>query len=74
MSEIKKLEASTDWTEEDLHYIYNHCERIGTEKFKLDIYPNRIEIINAEQMLDAYAAIGMPQFYFHWSFGKQFVK
>lgn len=74
MSEYKKLDASTDWNDDDLHFIYQNCERIATEKFKLDIYPNRIEVINSEQMLDAYAAIGMPQFYHHWSFGKQFVR
>src|SRR3546814_6511339 len=40
---------------------------------KLDIYPNQIEIISAEQMLDAYSSIGMPLFYKHWAFGTQFV-
>ena len=41
--------------------------------FKLDTYPNQIEIINAEQMMDAYASVGMPIGYNHWSFGKQFL-
>ena len=40
----------------------------------LDIYPNQIEIITAEQMLDAYASIGMPLLYKHWSFGKHFAQ
>ena len=38
----------------------------------LDIYPNQIEVITAEQMLDAYSSVGMPLFYKHWSFGKHF--
>ena len=38
----------------------------------LDVYPNQIEIITAEQMLDVYSSIGMPLFYKHWSFGKHF--
>ena len=38
----------------------------------LDIYPNQIEVITAEQMLDAYSSIGMPLMYRHWSFGKRF--
>ena len=40
----------------------------------LDIYPNQIEVITAEQMLDAYASIGMPLMYRHWSFGKHFAQ
>src|SRR3546814_3004664 len=32
-----------------------------------------IEVITAEQMLDAYSSTGMPLFYKHWSFGKQFL-
>jgi len=40
----------------------------------LDPYPNQIEMISAEQMLDAYSSIGMPVFYSHWSFGKRFVR
>ncbi|MDP9629065.1 UNVERIFIED_ORG: spore cortex formation protein SpoVR/YcgB (stage V sporulation) [Ensifer adhaerens] len=39
----------------------------------LDVYPNQIEIISSEQMLDAYSSVGMPLMYQHWSFGKRFV-
>jgi len=48
---------------------------IGTiaKGFKLDTYPNQIEVISAEQMMDAYSAVGMPVGYSHWSFGKQFL-
>ena len=35
---------------------------------------NQIEVISTEQMLDAYSSIGMPLFYKHWSFGKQFAR
>ena len=38
----------------------------------LDVYPNQIEVITAEQMLDAYSSVGMPLYYKHWSFGKHF--
>ncbi len=44
---------------------------IATEKYGLDYYPNTIEVITADQMLDAYSAVGMPVSYEHWSFGKQ---
>lgn len=41
-------------------------------ELKLDIYPNQLEVITSEQMLDAYASVGLPVMYKHWSFGKQF--
>lgn len=40
-------------------------------KYGLDTYKNEIEIIEAEHMLDAYASVGMPVSYDHWSFGKE---
>ena len=42
-------------------------------EFGLDTYPNQIEVITAEQMMDAYSSVGMPIGYHHWSFGKHFV-
>ena len=45
---------------------------IALGELGLDIYPNQIEVITAEQMLDAYSSIGMPLMYRHWSFGKRF--
>ena len=41
--------------------------------YRLDTYPNQIEIVSAEQMMDAYSSIGMPVGYSHWSYGKEFV-
>jgi hypothetical protein len=45
----------------------------GGGALRLDTYPNQIEVITSEQMMDAYASVGMPIGYHHWSFGKQFV-
>ncbi len=45
---------------------------IALGEMGLSIYPNQIEVITAEQMLDAYTSIGMPIMYRHWSFGKRF--
>ncbi|MEO0973448.1 MAG: SpoVR family protein, partial [Pseudomonadota bacterium] len=42
-------------------------------EYGLDTYPNQLEIITAEQMMDAYSSVGMPINYHHWSFGKQFL-
>src|SRR4029450_5069135 len=53
---------------------YDAIEEIAVGELGLDTYPNQIEMISAEQMLDAYSSIGMPVFYSHWSFGKRFVR
>ena len=52
--------------------IHDAVEDIAVGELGLDVYPNQIEVITAEQMLDAYASTGMPLFYQHWSFGKHF--
>ena len=66
------LSEGSEWTF-DLVEDYNIEIARLAEKFGLDTYPNQIEVINSEQMLDAYASIGMPLMYSHWSFGKQFL-
>lgn len=66
------ITSRTDWSESLLQEIYSHIEDIGVNDLKLDVYPNQIEIISAEQMLDAYSSVGLPIMYNHWSFGKEF--
>jgi spore cortex formation protein SpoVR/YcgB (stage V sporulation) len=68
------LFRGADWDFNTLGEIYEGIEKIGIGELGLDIYKPRIEVITTEQMLDAYASIGMPLFYRHWSFGKQFVR
>jgi stage V sporulation protein R len=67
------FDAGTDWTFERIDEAYDLIRKIGEDEYGLTYYPNQIEIITSEQMLDAYAAVGMPTYYSHWSFGKQFV-
>jgi len=69
---MKKIDSCKDWTANEIDDTYIEIEKIAKD-FGLDYYPNQIEIISAEQMLDAYAAVGMPIYYSHWSFGKEFV-
>lgn len=69
-----RLFEHADWDFATLQQIYAACERIGLDELGLDIYPNQIEVISAEQMLDAYSSMGMPLFYKHWSFGKHFAR
>jgi spore cortex formation protein SpoVR/YcgB (stage V sporulation) len=67
-----RLFDGTDWNFETLRRAYDAVETIACGEMRLDVYPNQIEVITAEQMLDAYASTGMPLFYKHWSFGKHF--
>ena len=66
------LFQGADWDFSTLQRINDACAEIATSELGLDCYPNQIEVITAEQMLDAYSSVGMPLFYKHWSFGKQF--
>jgi len=68
----KPLSEGSEWTFELIETYHQHIERIAGE-FGLDTYPVQLEIITAEQMMDAYASVGMPIGYNHWSFGKAFV-
>lgn len=68
------ITSRTDWSEALLQEIYLHIEDVAVNDLKLDVYPNQIEVISAEQMIDAYASVGMPVNYNHWSFGKEFLK
>ncbi len=68
------LFSGNDWDFETIRRIHDACEAVAGPELGLSWYPNQIEIITAEQMLDAYASIGMPLFYKHWSFGKHFAQ
>ncbi|MBV0933521.1 SpoVR family protein [Marinobacterium weihaiense] len=67
------ISTGSDWTFELIEAYDREIGRIAAE-FGLDTYPNQIEIITSEQMMDAYSSVGMPLNYNHWSFGKQFVE
>ncbi|MGZ5999171.1 MAG: SpoVR family protein, partial [Rhizomicrobium sp.] len=62
------------WDFATLDRTYRAIEDIALNDLKLDVYPNQVEIISSEQMLDAYSSIGMPLMYNHWSFGKLFAR
>ena len=68
----ERLFEGADWDFQTLQRIHDACEAIARSELGLDTYPNQIEVITAEQMLDAYSSVGMPLFYKHWSFGKHF--
>lgn len=68
----KRLPSPSDWTFDLIDLYFEEIKRTAL-RFGLDTYPVQLELISAEQMLDAYASVGMPVNYRHWSFGKQFI-
>jgi len=66
------LPSPSDWTFELIEEYNRHIAE-AAKRFKLDTYPIQLEIISSEQMMDAYASIGMPVNYRHWSFGKHYL-
>ena len=75
---MARLDASAplftgpNWDYAALRQVYDAIERIALDELGLDIYPVQVEVITSEQMLDAYASVGLPLMYRHWSFGKRF--
>jgi len=67
-----RLFDGPDWSFDTLQRIHDACDEIARSELGLNIYPNQIEIITSEQMLDAYASGGLPLLYKHWSYGKHF--
>jgi spore cortex formation protein SpoVR/YcgB (stage V sporulation) len=68
------LYTGAEWDFGTIQRIHDACEEVALGELGLTVYPNRIEVISAEQMLDAYASVGLPLFYRHWSFGKHFAQ
>jgi spore cortex formation protein SpoVR/YcgB (stage V sporulation) len=72
-TQVKPLNDCPDWTFELLEQYQTEIARVA-KHYRLDTYTNQIEVITAEQMMDAYAGVGMPIGYNHWTFGKKFIQ
>ncbi|MCE2027568.1 SpoVR family protein [Sessilibacter corallicola] len=72
MTAQQPISTSSEWTFELVEEYDREISALAKE-FGLDTYPNQIEIISSEQMMDAYSSVGMPIGYSHWSYGKQFL-
>lgn len=70
----KLLFDDNEWTFDKLRIAEDAIREIALDELKLDVYPNQIEIIGSDQMLDAYSSHGLPLMYNHWSFGKHFLQ
>jgi stage V sporulation protein R len=68
------LFEGAEWDFEKLNRVFEAVKDIADNDLGLSYYPNQIEIISSEQMLDAYSSHGMPLMYGHWSFGKTFAR
>ena len=66
------ISTGSEWTFDLIQAYDREIGRLA-ERYALDTYPNQIEVITAEQMMDAYASVGMPLGYHHWSYGKHFL-
>jgi spore cortex formation protein SpoVR/YcgB (stage V sporulation) len=67
---VTPLDDRPDWTFDLLDKYQKEIARVA-DFYRLDTYTNQIEVITAEQMMDAYASVGMPIGYNHWTFGKK---
>ena len=67
------ISRGADW-DFDLLERYDTAIAGVAADFGLDTYPNQVEVITSEQMLDAYASSGLPVGYPHWSYGKEFIR
>ena len=67
------ISTGSEWTFDLIKEYDSEISRIAEDYYRLDTYPNQIEVISAEQMMDAYSSVGMPVGYHHWSYGKHFV-
>ncbi|GAB2903557.1 SpoVR family protein [Microvirgula curvata] len=69
----RPVSTGSEWTFPLIEDYDREIRRVACDEFGLDIYPVQLEVITAEQMMDAYSSVGMPVNYHHWSFGKHFV-
>ncbi len=72
--DTQALFTGSDWDFNTLRRCYDAIEQVAEAELGLEVFPNRIEVITAEQMLDVYTAHGMPLTYRHWSYGKRFLE
>ena len=70
----RPLFENADWEFATIQRVHDAVAEVALNDLGLDTYPNQIEVINTEQMLDAYSSISMPVLYKHWSFGKHFAR
>jgi stage V sporulation protein R len=75
---MKPIDSKEDFSAPRIVEIWNEVAIIAKDELGMEVgknlYINQFEIVTAEQLLDAYASIGLPVNYHHWSFGKKFIE
>lgn len=66
------LPAGPNWRNQDIQDYMDVFGELADTEWGLDIFPNQIEIICSEQMVEAYATTGLPVGIAHWKYGKIF--
>jgi len=54
---MRPLFDGAEWSFDLIRKVYDAMGEIALGEMGLDIYPNQIEVITAEQMLDSYSSI-----------------
>ena len=67
VSQARHLFEGADWNFPKMQRVYDAVQEIALDDLGLSVFPNQIEVISAEQMLDAYCSVGMPLMYSHLS-------
>jgi stage V sporulation protein R len=70
---MTKLRSVGEWDQPLLDAYYKEIEEIAVNDFQLSTYPNQLEIISSDQMIEAYSTHAMPIMYDHWRYGKSLV-
>jgi stage V sporulation protein R len=65
------FKCGQDWTPAILRDTLECLTELAYKDLGLDLYPNQVFIVSAASMRDAYASVGMPHLYPHWSHAKR---
>src|SRR6185437_7537186 len=68
------LFTGSEWTFPMLEEMLKASEQIGRDELGLQLMRNQVEVITADQMIEAYTSHGMPIHYDHWSYGKSYLQ
>jgi spore cortex formation protein SpoVR/YcgB (stage V sporulation) len=75
---MEQITSKTVWSEQLIRAVWEEIKIVAEEELEISfpehLYPFQIEMITADSMINAYASIGMPIMYSHWSFGKEYMR
>jgi spore cortex formation protein SpoVR/YcgB (stage V sporulation) len=69
----KPLFDNAEWTIPLMEETWDVIDDYGRNWLQLDYNEPQFQITTADQMMSAYASVGLPSHYSHWSLGKSFI-